>query len=158
MQVVADRLSTRVHERIAAILDAGLSRDERSVSSLTCCSMRRRTTWSLRFETYLECARNPGLQAAAYQILASTERAAEAALRALGVASPAERAPMVVAMLDGLALHRHAWPRHQTDRPTLHEGLRSLLNAFAPATSSRVGSSGAGSDQLARTSGCRGRI
>ena len=43
--------------------------------------------------------------------MASIERGAEASLLALGIAHADERAPMVVALLDGLALHRHARPR-----------------------------------------------
>ena len=40
---------------------------------------------------------------------------------------------MVVAMLDGLALHRHARPRGASDRQVLTEALYALHRGFVEA-------------------------
>ena len=85
-----------------------------------------------QFEIYLECRRRPQLQDTAHQLMASIERGAETSLRALGIADAGERAPMVVALLDGLALHRHARPR-DTDRQILTEALYALHRGFVEA-------------------------
>ncbi len=86
-----------------------------------------------QFEIYLECRRRPQLQPTAHRIMASIERGAAASLTALGIAHPDERAPMVVALLDGLALHRHARPRPDTDRQVLTEALYALHRGFVEA-------------------------
>jgi hypothetical protein len=64
--------------------------------------------------------------------MASIEHGAEASLHALGIAHAAERAPMVVALLDGLALHRHARPR-PSDRQLLTDALYALHRGFVEA-------------------------
>ncbi|MDT7625649.1 MAG: TetR/AcrR family transcriptional regulator, regulator of biofilm formation and stress response, partial [Pseudonocardiales bacterium] len=79
-----------------------------------------------QFEIYLECARRLRLQAAAHQIMASVEGAAESALRVLEIANPGDRAQMVVAMIDGLALHRPglAARRRRPPRPAQRNSHR----------------------------------
>ena len=50
-----------------------------------------------------------------------------------GIAKADERAPMVVALLDGLALHRHARPRGASDRRVISEALYALHRGFVEA-------------------------
>jgi hypothetical protein len=62
--------------------------------------------------------------------MASVERAAESALRVLEIANPGDRAQMVVAMIDGLALHRRAWPRGDADRRALRSAIHTVVAGF----------------------------
>ncbi|WP_420309171.1 TetR/AcrR family transcriptional regulator [Streptomyces sp. YS-B37] len=130
LQVVADRITTRVDQVIGQIVEAGAEPAESIERFVELMLSEPSVDVVAQFEIYLECARRPQLQAAAHQIMAGIERGAEAALRALGIARAAERAPMVVAMLDGFALHRRAWPRGEADRRALREALQALHRAF----------------------------
>lgn len=130
LQIVADRFTTRVNAVIKAIADAGAGPEESIDHFVELMLGGPQRDVAAQFEIYLECARRPRLQAPAHQIMAGIERGAETALRALGTPLAAARAPMVVAMLDGFALHRRAWPRGETDRRALGEALRALHRAF----------------------------
>ena len=76
-----------------------------------------------QFELYLEAARRPALQEAAAECFAAYEKVAEAALRAAGVADPERKAPLVVALADGLGLRRAAAPG---SAPELRDALLEL--------------------------------
>lgn len=83
-----------------------------------------------QFEIYLEAWRNPGLREPVSQALAAFEALTTDALRALGVADPAEAAPAFVALVDGFALHRLARPRpREQEHAALRAGLRALFVA-----------------------------
>lgn len=131
LQVVADRIVTRVDGVISQIDEAGLGPAESIERFVELMLSGPPVDNVAQFEIYLECARRPELQASAHQIMAGIERGAEAALRTLGTTRAAERAPMVVAMLDGFALHQRAWPRGEADRRALREALQALHQAFA---------------------------
>jgi DNA-binding transcriptional regulator YbjK len=131
LQVVADRISARVEDVLKKIDVAALGPEESIEQFMEQLLATPQSEVLAQFEIYLECTRRPQLHATAHQIMASIERAAEAALRALGIRHAAQRAPMVVAMLDGFALHRRAWPRGEADRRALREALGTLLRAFA---------------------------
>ncbi|MER6345076.1 TetR/AcrR family transcriptional regulator [Streptomyces sp. NPDC001595] len=139
LQVVADRFATRVDSVIKQIGEVGANPEEAIDRFVDLMLGGPQVDVVAQFEIYLECARRPRLQASAHQIMASIERGAEAALRALGTPHPAERAPMVVAMLDGFALHRRAWPRGEADRRALREALRVLHRAFTAMDASEAG-------------------
>jgi DNA-binding transcriptional regulator YbjK len=131
LQVVADRISARVEDTLRKVDEAALSPNDSIDLFLEPLIGTPEQEVVAQFEIYLECTRRPQLQATAHQIMASIERVAEAALRSLGIRHAAQRAPMVVAMLDGFALHRRAWPRGEADRRTAREALGTLLQAFA---------------------------
>ncbi|MFG2725664.1 TetR/AcrR family transcriptional regulator [Streptomyces canus] len=131
LQVVADRFATRVDRTIKEIAAVETSPEEAIDRFVELLLGEPETDAVAQFEIYLECARRPNLQASAHQIMASVEKGAEASLRALGTPLATERAPLLVAMLDGFALHRRAWPRGEADRRTLREALRTLHRAFA---------------------------
>ncbi|TPQ15636.1 TetR family transcriptional regulator [Streptomyces sporangiiformans] len=137
LQVVADRISARVEEALRKIDEAALGPEESIEPFLEQLLSTPQSELTAQFEIYLECARRPQLQATAHQIMASIERAAEASLRALGISHATRRAPMVVAMLDGFALHRRAWPRGEADRRMLREALSTLLRTFAAQDSAK---------------------
>jgi TetR/AcrR family transcriptional regulator, regulator of biofilm formation and stress response len=130
LAVVADRVATRIDDSIRTIVRTNLTAEEAIDQFIAALLGSPSEDVGAQFEIYLECARRPQLQAAAHQIMASFERAAESALRALGVATPGERARMVVAMVDGLALHRRAWPRGDADRRALGDAIRAAVAGF----------------------------
>ncbi|WP_405771894.1 TetR family transcriptional regulator [Streptomyces sp. NBC_00080] len=130
LRIVADRFTTRVDALIREIAEADVGPEASIDRFVELMLSGPQTDVAAQFEIYLECARRPQLQAPAHQIMAAVERGAEAALRAVGTPLAAERAPMVVAMLDGFALHRRAWPRGEADRRSLREALRALHRAF----------------------------
>jgi len=139
LAVVADRVAMRLDESVRTIVRTKLTAEEAidhfidTLLGLPCEDV------AAQFEIYLECARRPQLQAAAHQIMVSVERAAESALRVLGIATPGERVQLVVAMVDGLALHRRAWPRGDADRRALSNALRTVVAGFRALDALSVG-------------------
>jgi DNA-binding transcriptional regulator YbjK len=87
------------------------------------------TTTVAQFEAYLEATRRPELRAEVKRVMVALERLAEALLEATGAARPAESARVFVALLDGFALHRIAWPRRRGDRELLRSAMVDLLAA-----------------------------
>jgi len=84
-----------------------------------------------QFEAYLEASRRADAAAAVHDVIAAFERLAEAALRAAGARRPREGARAFVALADGFALHRMAWPRGDADRRELEAACRALFAAYA---------------------------
>ena len=111
LHVVGERIVERVDAVTAQVVDAELGPREAIDRFVDAVMSEPEPDTVAQFEIYLECRRRPQLQPTAHRIMASIERGAEASLQALGIADADERAPMVVALLDGLALHRHARPR-----------------------------------------------
>jgi TetR/AcrR family transcriptional regulator, regulator of biofilm formation and stress response len=81
-----------------------------------------------QFELYLEAARDPQLRDTATESLQAYAEVAELALRAAGVADPAETAALIVATIDGISLHRRA--SGDASAPELHAALGRLLRAL----------------------------
>lgn len=133
LEVVGERIVARVDAVTAQVADAQLSAEESIGRFVDAVMAEPEPDTVAQFEIYLECRRRPQLQTTAHQIMASIERGAEASLRALGIADAQQRAPMVVALLDGLALHRHARPRGESDRRLTTGALRSLHRGFVEA-------------------------
>lgn len=130
LHMVGDRIVARVDAVTAQVAGAELGPRESIDRFVDAVMSEPEPDTVAQFEIYLECARRPQLQETAHQIMASIERGAEASLRALGIARAEERAPMVVALLDGLALHRHARPRGAADRRVITEALYALHRGF----------------------------
>jgi TetR/AcrR family transcriptional regulator, regulator of biofilm formation and stress response len=130
LAVVADRVATRLDESIRTIVRTNLTAEEAIDYFIDTLLGSPSEDVAAQFEIYLECARRPQLQAAAHQIMVSVERAAESALRVLGIATPGDRAQLVVAMIDGLALHRRAWPRGDADRRALSNAIHTVVAGF----------------------------
>lgn len=134
LHVVGERIVQRVDAVTAQVADTGLSPRESIDRFVDAVMSEPDADTAAQFEIYLECRRRPQLQPTAHRIMASIERGAEASLRALDIERPGERAPMVVALLDGLALHRHARPRTVAfERQLLTEALYSLHRGFVDA-------------------------
>jgi len=130
LAVVADRVATRIDESIRTTVQTEMTCEDAIDHFVDTLLGSPSEDVATQFEIYLECARRPRLQAAAHQIMVSVERAAESVLRALGVAAPGERAQMVMAMVDGLALHRRAWPRGDADRRALSNAIHTVVAGF----------------------------
>lgn len=130
LQVVADRVIARTNDQIERFLDSRLSVDEAIDRYVDAELASPAADVVAQFEVYLECARRPALQPIAHELMTSFEQGAEAALQAAGLAHASERAPTLVALLDGFALHRRARPRGTADRTVLRDALRALLRAY----------------------------
>ena len=133
LELVGERIVQRVDAVTASLADAGLSPQEAIDRFVDAVLSEPEPDTVAQFEIYLECRRRPQLQPTARRIMASIEHGAEESLRALGIARADERAPMVVALLDGLALHRHARPLGESDRRLITEALYSLHRGFVEA-------------------------
>lgn len=133
MQVGAGRLIARIDEVVEGLVGGAASADEVITQLVGLVGGARSTELAAQFEVYLQGARRPELQSVVHQVMAGFERAAEVALRAAGVPRPWEAARAVVALLDGFALHRVAWPRGGADRVALEAGVRALLAGFLAA-------------------------
>ncbi len=83
-----------------------------------------------QFEGYLEVTRRAQPPPEVKRAIAALERLAEAALAAAGATRPADGARAFVALIDGFALHRLAWPRGRRDREALREAILSLFIAY----------------------------
>ena len=130
MQVVAERLITQV-DGIAAELGSEPVDVEAAVDRLMdLLDGVRAVDLAAQFEVYVQCARRSQLQPVAHHMMTSFERAAEVALRAVGVPRPAEAARAVVALIDGFQLHRLAWPRGAADRRALDAGVRAVVRSY----------------------------
>lgn len=82
-----------------------------------------------QFEVYLQASRQPGLTDAVAAVIAGFEALTEAALAFAGARNPQAGARAFVALIDGFALHRAAWPRPQDDRQALRDALLDLFLA-----------------------------
>lgn len=81
-------------------------------------------------ELYLGAARDPELRDAVARSFAAYDALAATALGALGIPDDGTRAPLVVAMLNGLALRRLALG--EPDRGELAEALTVLVRGLVP--------------------------
>jgi len=84
-----------------------------------------------QFEAYLEVTRRSEPPVEVKRAIAALERLAVAALTAAGASRPSEGARAFVALIDGFAMHRLAWPRGRRDRTELREAVLSLFIAYA---------------------------
>jgi TetR/AcrR family transcriptional regulator, regulator of biofilm formation and stress response len=146
LHLVGERIVQRVDAVTAQVADAELGPREAIDRFVDAVMSEPEPDTVAQFEIYLECRRRPQLQPTAHRIMASIERGAEASLQAMGIADAGQRAPMVVALLDGLALHRHVRPRAETDRRLITEALYSLHRGFVEADTE----AGAGAEAGAR--------
>jgi hypothetical protein len=85
-----------------------------------------------QFAAYLEASRRPALQHEVQRAVSACEHLAETALHVIGAQDPHAGARAVVALIDGFALHRLAWPRQTSDTSALTTALRAVLNSYAP--------------------------
>lgn len=82
-----------------------------------------------QFDAYLEASRRPEVRDEVKRVMVALERLAEAVLDAAGANDPASGARVFVALLDGFALHRIAWPRRHGERELLRAAMTDLFAA-----------------------------
>jgi DNA-binding transcriptional regulator YbjK len=81
-----------------------------------------------QYQLYLEAGRNPALQPAVAEALATFEGLAAGVLAALGAREPEAASEAFVALLDGFALHRLARPRDPArEVAALFAAMRALF-------------------------------
>lgn len=90
-----------------------------------------------QFEGYLESCRRPETPAAIKRAVLALEELAETMLAAAGAARPSEGARAFVALIDGFALNRLAWPRGESDRTELRDAILSLFIAYTMSDEER---------------------
>jgi DNA-binding transcriptional regulator YbjK len=95
-----------------------------------------RTGIIAQFEAYLAVERRPELSVAVANVLASYENAISTALRLFDIDPAPHRVRLVLATLDGFALHRIAHPRAD-ERDLLRAALHELLISFGAADQAR---------------------
>jgi len=88
-----------------------------------------------QFELYLEATRRPAVAEAAQRCIAAYARVAVAALRAAGVPDADRVAPLAVALIDGLSLHRLSGERPEWAETELKPALRWLAGLEPAPTS-----------------------
>jgi DNA-binding transcriptional regulator YbjK len=105
--LVADEIG-RVSERAAALGEdiSSPSRSAAAVAEVLFPDAEAAGGLLAKFELYLEAARRPGLRATAAEWQRAFEALAEGALTAAGAADPKRLAPLLVAGIDGLLVHR----------------------------------------------------
>jgi hypothetical protein len=84
-----------------------------------------------QFAAYLEASRRPALQHEVQRAISACEHLAETTLHVSGAQDPHAGARVVVALIDGFALHRLAWPRQTSDTSALTTALSAVLNSYA---------------------------
>ena len=87
-----------------------------------------------QFEAYLATSRRPELVESVRRIVQALEDAAESMFVALGAADARRAGRELVAMVDGFALQRLAYPRPD-DREVLRDALRRLTEAHLGSAS-----------------------
>jgi len=132
MRMAATQLIAALDEARADIAADGLSPEEMIDRYVDLLIDVPATFRAAEFEIYVQCGHNPELQAIARNLIASFEQAARALLREVGAPDPDVGARSLVALADGFALQRFAWPRGDADRQHLAAGLRALLTVFVP--------------------------
>ncbi|MEV6238184.1 TetR family transcriptional regulator [Lentzea sp. NPDC051838] len=88
-----------------------------------------RTDLVTQFEVYLAVHRRPELGAAVAGVVESYERVISTSLRLVDIDPLPHRVRLVLAMLDGMAVHRVAFPRDD-DREILRAALHDVLRGF----------------------------
>jgi DNA-binding transcriptional regulator YbjK len=83
-----------------------------------------------KYELYLEAARRPPLRATSARWIAAFTQLAEAALTAIGAPEPHRRAPLMVATIDGLLMHRLAAPDSASADRQLRERVDELVTVL----------------------------
>ena len=132
MRMSATRLIAALDQSRAEIAAEGLSPAEMIDRYVDLLIDVPATFRAAEFEIYVQCGHMPELQAIAHDLIAGFEQAAHALLRDVGAPNPDVGARSLVALADGFALQRFAWPRGDDDRQQLAIGLRALLTSFVP--------------------------
>jgi DNA-binding transcriptional regulator YbjK len=105
--LVADEI-TRVSERAAELGDdiSSPSRSAAAVAEVLFPDAEAAGGLLAKFEVYLEAARRPGLRATAAHWQSEFTKLSEGALSLAGASDPKRLAPLLIAAVDGMLVHR----------------------------------------------------
>ncbi|MFI9510953.1 TetR/AcrR family transcriptional regulator [Nocardia sp. NPDC052566] len=130
MDMMVTQLLARIDTVAAEIADQSLGTDEMVERYVDLLLDVPQSFLAAVFTIYAQCPYRPQIQELAHRMMAAFEAAAEKVLRIAGAKDPGEGARAVVALVDGFALQRFAWPRGDDDRAPLACGLRALFHAY----------------------------
>ncbi|MUL67118.1 hypothetical protein BOO86_21775 [Mycobacterium sp. CBMA 234] len=133
IQMTATRLITTLDGVLEEITDADLTPDEIVDRCVDLIIALPTTYLAAEFQIYIQCSHRPELQAGAHHMMSTFERIAGSILRQAGADDPRLVRPLV-ALIDGFALQRFAWPRGESDRKELADGIRGLFRVYAPVS------------------------
>jgi DNA-binding transcriptional regulator YbjK len=126
-----DRRVTQLTELLDAATSGAAGLEEMGEAVARALISGASPTGLTQYEVYLEAARNPALRSVVAQSMASFEAVAAVRLTALGARNPERAAKAFVAVADGFALHRLAFPEPFDDSlRLLLDGLRGLFLSF----------------------------
>ncbi len=133
--LVADEIQ-RVGERAAALGEdlASASRSAAAVAEVLFPDADAAAGLLAKFEVYLEAARRPGLRATAAHWQRAFSELAESALRLAGASEPERLAPLLVAGVDGLLVHRLSEGIDDLQVENLRAQLEQLFDLFLAAS------------------------
>ncbi|WP_405138431.1 TetR/AcrR family transcriptional regulator [Nocardia sp. NBC_01388] len=130
MELMVTRLIDSIEAISAEIAEQQLNLDELVERYVDYFLAVPTTFLAAEFTIYVQCPYRPELQVLAHRMMAAFEEAAKAVLAQAGAADPATGARAIIALIDGFALQRFAWPRGDADRDPLVSGLRALFRAY----------------------------
>ncbi|WP_121254545.1 TetR/AcrR family transcriptional regulator [Nocardioides ferulae] len=131
---IADRVRASVDAVVADAAGGALDRRELAERLVRLLAAASPQLVLVQFEAYLATSRRPDLRPAVRAIMLGFEEATAAALAAVGVADAPGAARQFVAVIDGFALHRIAWPRDDEDADALASALTRLLESYLSAS------------------------
>jgi TetR/AcrR family transcriptional regulator, regulator of biofilm formation and stress response len=125
----------RVSERAAALGDdiSSPSRSAAAVAEVLFPDAEAAGGLLAKFEVYLEAARRPGLRATAAHWQREFTRLAEGALALAGASDPKRLAPLLVAGVDGMLVHRLSEGIDDLDVSRLRSQLEQLFELVLAA-------------------------
>jgi DNA-binding transcriptional regulator YbjK len=131
LRSVIDAVVARLQPLTAALATGHRSAEETLDAVVAALTGTPEIHIAAQFEAYLAATRRPALQQEVQRAISACEHLAEAALHVVGGQDPHAGARAVVALIDGFALHRLAWPRKTDDTTTLTTALRAVLDSYA---------------------------
>jgi TetR/AcrR family transcriptional regulator, regulator of biofilm formation and stress response len=133
--LVADEIQ-RVGQRAAALGEdlASPSHSAATVAEVLFPDADAAAGLLAKFEVYLEAARRPGLRATAAHWQRAFTELAESALRLAGASEPERLAPLLVAGVDGLLVHRLSEGIDDLQVENLRAQLEQLFDLFLAAS------------------------
>lgn len=130
LRSVIDAVVARLEPLTATLATEHHSTDETLDTVVAALTATPEIHITAQFEAYLDATRRPVLQHEVQRAIIACEHIAETALQLIGAQNPHEGARAVVALIDGFALHRLAWPQKTTDTTTLTTALRAIFDSY----------------------------
>jgi TetR/AcrR family transcriptional regulator, regulator of biofilm formation and stress response len=135
-EMLEEALRLFVHDEVESIaaLTAALDEVSGSASDIirAVAAGLRDASSAAQFDLYVEASRRPALREVVVESLTAYRTLAESLLRNVGARDPEIAAPLVVALLDGLAVQHIAVGDSEREQHIV-AGLEAILTPFLPA-------------------------